>query len=41
MALLAPGALFEVLPRAKKSKLVEAKHNTSRTTQSDAKNIKK
>jgi hypothetical protein len=41
MALLAPGALFEVLSRAKKSKLVQVKHYTSRTTQNDAKNIKK
>ena len=41
MAILAPGAIFEVLPRAKKSKLGQSKHYTSRTTQNDARNIEK
>ena len=41
MAILAPGAIFEVLPRAKISKLGQSKHYTSRTTQNDARNIKK
>ena len=40
MAILAPGAIFEVLPRAKKSELGQSKHYTSRTTQNDARNIK-
>ena len=41
MAILAPGAIFEGFPRAKKSKLGQSKHYTSRTTQKDAGNIKK
>ena len=41
MVILAPGAIFEVLSRAKKSKLGQSKHYTSRTTQNDAGNIKK
>ena len=41
MAILAPGATFDVLPRAKKSKLGKTKNYTSRTTPNDARNIKK
>ena len=41
MAILAPGAIFEVLPRAKISKLGQSKHYTSSTTQNDARNIEK
>ena len=41
MAILPFGALFEVLPRAKKSKLGKSKNYTSRTIPNDARNTKK
>ena len=41
MAILGPGAIFEVLPRAKKSKLGKIKNYTSRTIPNDARNTKK
>ena len=41
MSTLAPGAIFEVLFKAKKSKLGQLKHYTSSSTQNDARNIEK
>ena len=41
MSILVPGAIFEVLFRAKKSKLGQLKHYTSSTTPNDARNIEK
>ena len=42
MAILAPPrAIFELLPRAKNSKLGKTKNCTSRTTPNDARNTKK